>query len=134
MNRRVLVCVSALALSCACVGRVHAQSEDGAQTAAAVLPGPFVEEESSPFLKGLRRFEIVSFGSFPITLLYTNWGFRIADYVRHGSYSEDSSDSATFRSVGIACALSVGIGVLDAVIRAIRGRETRNSSPRVDSP
>jgi hypothetical protein len=134
MRRNAFVCLCAAILSAFCVGSVGAQSHEGQTVAPGALPGPFVEEEKAPFLKNLRRFEIVSFGAFPVMLLYMNLGYEAVEYIRYGSYSNDLTDSQTLCSIGIACALSLGVGAVDAIIRAIRSHGKREALPRVDSP
>jgi hypothetical protein len=37
------------------------------------VPEPYKAEEFSPFLRDLRRFEIVSIGSFPLTVFYSTF-------------------------------------------------------------
>lgn len=115
----------------------------GAATEA--LPGAFVPEDRSPFLTGLRRFEIVAFGAFPILLFYSNLGFDIARYARSGydpfyapwpfksEYSYRPATPEILASIGTAALLSVGVGALDAVIRASRIRKAAVTA-RVDSP
>lgn len=117
----------------------------GPAAAPSALPGAFVQEDRSPFLTGLRRFEIVSFGAFPIMLFYSNLGFDISRYVRFGydpfyapwpfksEYSYKPSTPEIVASIGTAVVLSVGIGALDAIIRASRVRRSSSRS-RVDSP
>lgn len=109
------------------------------------LPGAFVPEDRSPFLTGLRRFEIIAFGSFPIMLFYSNLGFDLSRYARSGydpyyapwpfksEYSYRPSTPEILASIGTAALLSVGVGVLDAVIRASRARRAGGAA-RVDSP
>lgn len=127
-------------------GRLWAQSGDAQTPTAGVLPGPFVEEGASPFLQGLRRFEIITFGAFPIMLFYTNIGYDLSRYIRSGydsyyapwpmksEYSYEASTSEILVSIGTAALLSVGVGAIDAIIRAIRSRDGRRGPGRVDSP
>mgnify|MGYP000938560030 FL=1 len=117
----------------------------GMEAAPGALPGAFVPEDRSPFLTGLRRFEIVAFGSFPIMLFYANLGFDISRYARSGydpfyapwplknEYSYKPSTREILASIGTAALLSVGVGTLDAVIRASRDRKAGGRA-RVDSP
>ena len=110
------------------------------------LPGAFIEEDQSPFLTGLRRFEIIAFGSFPIMLFYSNVGFDLSRYIRSGydpyyapwpvksEYSYQASTPELLASIGTAALLSVGIATLDAVIRASRVRRAAGRPARVDSP
>lgn len=117
----------------------------GMEASPGALPGAFVPEDRSPFLTGLRRFEIVAFGSFPIMLFYANLGFDIARYARSGydpfyapwplknEYSYKPSTREILASIGTAALLSVGVGTLDAIIRASRDRRA-GARARVDSP
>lgn len=118
----------------------------GTAAAPGALPGAFVEEDRSPFLTGLRRFEIVSFGAFPIMLFYSNLGFDISRYARSGydpfyapwplksEYSYKPTTPEILASIGTAALLSVGVGTLDAIIRASRVRRAAARGARVDSP
>lgn len=117
----------------------------GLKAAPEALPGAFVQEDRSPFLTGLRRFEIIAFGAFPIMLFYSNLGFDISRYARSGydpfyapwpfksEYSYKPSTPEILASLGTAALLSVGVGTLDAVIRASRARKAAVRA-RVDSP
>jgi len=146
MRRTASILAAAAVLSFLGAGKAGAQSAEVQVPNPRVLPGPFVEEEKSPFLKGLRRFEIVSFGAFPIMLFYSNIGFDLSRYIRSGydsyyapwplksEYSYQASDSEILASIGTAVLLSIGVGTVDAIIRAIRSRSERESSVRVDSP
>jgi hypothetical protein len=46
-------------------------------------PEEYGEEEFSPFLRDLRRAEIIMIGSFPITLFLTLEAFDIYRYIYH---------------------------------------------------
>ncbi len=150
---KLAVLALAAVLAAGGAGRAWAQSAEadaaGKETAAApeALPEIFVEEAKSPFLKGLRRFEIVTFGAFPIMLFYTNIGFDLSRYIRSGydsyyapwpvknEYSYKPSESEILVSIGTAALLSIGVGALDAILRSARARKARRAPPaRVDSP
>jgi len=146
MRRILLILTTAVVLASVCGRQVWAQSGEAQAPAPGALPGPFIEEEKSPFLKNLRRFEIVAFGAFPIMLFYTNVGFDLSRYIRSGydsyyapwplknEYSYQASTSEILASIGTAALLSLSVGTVDAIIRAIRSRNVRDSQVRVDSP
>jgi hypothetical protein len=81
---------------------------------------------------GLRRFEILAFGSFPILLFYTNLGFEIGTYAQSGfdplyapwpfsgELTANISDSERFGRMGVAAGLSLLVAGIDAVILASR--------------
>lgn len=150
MRQGIPILAAALILSAG--GGAWAQGSSSPQlsskqeAAPGALRGPFVEEEKAPFLKGLRRFEIIAFGSFPIMLFYANLGFDLSRYIRSGydayyapwplksEYSYSASTSEILSAIGTAALLSVGVGTLDAIIRSIRKSGRRERPPRVDSP
>ncbi|HWR10512.1 MAG TPA: hypothetical protein VN445_01700 [Rectinemataceae bacterium] len=77
----------------------------------------------------LRRIAIISVGSFPIALFYTNFVFDIARFAGNGfdvqyapwpfknQYSAEVSSGETFLRLGVSLGVSTVIGVLDALIR-----------------
>jgi hypothetical protein len=103
-----------------------------AQVAApgALPPGLSVAQEN-PF----RRFEIIAFGSFPITLLYTNIAFQVTHYVQSGfdsrwapwpftgEYTDSITDSERFTRMGVAAGISLAVAGLDALIRHARAKK-----------
>lgn len=81
-------------------------------------------EDENPFV----RFEIIAFGSFPITLFYTNFGFDLETYVAHDfdsiyapwPFSSDQAPDLTsgerLTRIAVAAGLSVGIAILDRLL------------------
>jgi hypothetical protein len=70
-------------------------------------PEEYAEDEFSPFLRNLRRGEIVMLGSFPLTLFLTLQGFDIYRFVvnygepdayRYGFWPYRSTDPAPYSS------------------------------------
>jgi hypothetical protein len=57
-------------------------------------PEEYAEDEFSPFLRNLRRGEIIMLGSFPLTLFLTLEGFDIYRYIVH--YGEPESYQYVF--------------------------------------
>jgi hypothetical protein len=113
----------------------------GAQQAdtAAQQAEEYGEEEFSPFLRGLRRGEIIMLGSFPITLFLTLEVYDIYRYIdnigsselyRYTPWPVRSPDPAPYNSGEIAGILltavtaSLLIAVADAVVGRIREKHT----------
>jgi len=104
-------------------------------------PEEYKEEEFSPFLRNLRRAEIVMFGSFPITLFLTLEVFDIYRYIDH--YSDPdlyrytpwpirSADPAPYERREIAGILvsAVSASMLIAVADYIIGKAKENRPKR----
>ena len=49
-----------------------------------VLPEPYAKEEFPPWAHGVRRFEIISLGAFPILLFYTRLAYDTSLFVKSG--------------------------------------------------
>ncbi len=104
-----------------------AQSTSSA-AAVSALPEPYTEDEFPSWARGLRRFEIVSLGAFPIILFYTRFAFDLKRYADNGfdgtfvpwpfknENSYEPSDAEQWRSVLTAAGLSVAFGALDAFL------------------
>jgi hypothetical protein len=90
------------------------------------LPEPYTRDEFPPWAIGLRRFEIISLGAFPILLFYTRLGFDFSRYLEHGFQAEYApwplkneksyvaTDDEQMLSVVTAAGLSITFGALDA--------------------
>lgn len=82
-------------------------------------PEPYDPEEFPRFARDLRRFEIISLGTIPLTLLFTSFGYRI-----YRVSTEDISwrDAGVFdadqrrRVLTIGLSLSAAVGVLDFIL------------------
>jgi hypothetical protein len=92
-----------------------------------------------------RRFEIVSLGSFPILLFYSDFSFDLGRYFANGfdsaytpwpfknQYSAPISDSERLTRIGAALGASIVVGAIDAYIhnekskKAKRLREARDA-------
>lgn len=68
---------------------LFSEQEDSAET---LKPVPYEAEEFPPWLRDLRRGEIIFFGSLPFTLLITTLGYQTVDYfqVRSGPNPEEA--------------------------------------------
>lgn len=97
-----------------------------AALAVSALPEPYTKDEFPSWASGLRRFEIISLGAFPILLFYTRFGYDIKRYVEHGFDAEYApwpfknensytvTDDEQLISVATAAGLSLTFGALDA--------------------
>lgn len=109
-----------------------ASSASGTSVAAAnALPDPFRAPRENFF----RRFEIIAFGSLPITLLYTNISFQVYHFIENdfdmnwapwpfeGSSTDSITDSERFLRIGVAAGVAVAIAGVDALIRYLQVRK-----------
>jgi hypothetical protein len=157
MKRGSVGSVALAALLLAAPGIAHAQltstppaaqqSPAGAPQAAApaALPPGFGPGEQAPE-NPLRRFEIVSLGSFPIMLFYTEFGADLGLFVSRGfdkayapwpfkgvaSYSPGQSEKIA--RLGAAFGLCLVIGAIDAVIHASKTKHRRSTALEAQSP
>ena len=101
-------------------------------TSVSALPEPYVKEEFPPWAHGLRRFEIISLGAFPILLFYTRFvydtslffgsgfdsdGFdsRFAPWPFRNENSYTPTDDEQIARVLTAAGLSLVLGGIDAL-------------------
>ena len=65
---------------------------EGKEASEPLNPAPYEAEEFPPWLRDLRRGEIIFFGSLPFTLLITTLGYQTVDYfqVRSGPNPEEA--------------------------------------------
>ncbi len=95
--------------------------------AVSAVPDPYTKEEFPAWAFGLRRFEIISLGAFPILLFYTRFGFDLKRYVENEFSAEyapwplksensyKASDDEQILSVATAAGLSLAFASLDAI-------------------
>lgn len=114
----------------------------GAVLSAGVLPDSY-GQEGEKRENGLRRFEIIALGSYPIMLFYTNLGFDLSGYIGSGydpsrapwpfknEYSAAVSDSEKLARLGTAALASVLVAGIDAVVREIGHRREERASRRL---
>lgn len=124
---RLLRVAVAAALLTVCASLASAQATP-ADAAVSALPEPYTADEFPPWARGLRRFEIVSLGAFPIILFYTRFAFDLKRYADNGfdgtfvpwpfknESSYEPSDAEQWRSVLTAAGLSVAFGAIDAFL------------------
>ncbi len=104
-------------------------------------PEEYQEDEFSPFLRELRRAEIVMFGSFPITLFLSLEAFDIYRYIDH--YKDEdyykytpwpfrSPESAPYETREVAGILvtAVSTSMLIAAVDYIIGKAKKKRSER----
>lgn len=100
----------------------------GLQVSPGALPSGYGQAKKRE--NGLRRFEILAFGSFPIALFYTNFGFELGAYIQSnfdsryapwpfsGEQTSSISDSERFGRMGVAAGLSLLVAGVDAILVA----------------
>lgn len=97
------------------------------------LPAPYKPEEFPQWTLDLRRAEVVTVGSFPLTFMLTALVYDISYYaIDYGNYSSDpdSYDRATYgthrtqddikKLLLISGGLSLTVGITDFIINKIR--------------
>jgi hypothetical protein len=103
------------------------------------LPDPYSPDEFPDWANSLRRFEIVSLGSFPILLFYSRIALDLGRFAGNGfdasyapwpfrnefSYKPDNSEQ--WLAVKVAFGLSLGVGVLDYFL--VSRRKARQQVP-----
>jgi hypothetical protein len=131
-----LALAAALALFGVAATAAQEPASSGAPAAApaakALEPVPAVDDESA-----LGRFGIVTLGSFPIMLLYSDFSFDLGKYVFNGfdsdfapwpfksEYSEPPTDSEKALRIGVAIGASVAVGAIDYLIRSSKAKKAR---------
>lgn len=115
-------------------------SGSGAAAGAGAAPAPSNAALPQGFVSGTRenfwrRFEIIAFGSYPITLLYVNFSFQVTDFVASGfdtnyapwpfsgQYTNNVSVSEELLRMGIAAGVSIAVAGLDALFRRAQDRK-----------
>lgn len=93
-------------------------------------PQPYEPNEFPRPLRDLRRFEIVTLGSVPLTLLFTSLGYRIfrsagsgVTWRESGNFTPD--DRSRVLTIGLS--LSLGVGIADLLLGLLERRHSRES-------
>ena len=92
-----------------------------------------------------RRFEIVSLGTFPIMLFYSDFGFDLQRYSAHNfdslyapwpiksPTSAPLTDSERYARIGVALGACVIVGAIDAYFHAMKVRKARRLHDALES-
>jgi hypothetical protein len=132
-RRRIVAIVLLLSTGAALWPQSTPATEAVAANAVSVLPEPYTQEEFPSWAHGLRRFEIISLGAFPILLFYTRFIYDSSLFIKSGfdgdgfdsSYApwpfrnENSYTPTTSEQVArvlTAAGLSLVLGTIDALI------------------
>jgi hypothetical protein len=85
----------------------------------------------------LVRFGIVTLGSFPLMLLYSDLSFDVGRYFANGfapeyapwpfktEYSAPVSENEKLLRIGVAAGASIGVGLIDYLIRQSKAKKER---------
>jgi hypothetical protein len=130
--------ILAVALSLS-LGQAASLAAEEAQPAAAT--GATAAEEALPRLEQtapenpLARFEIVSLGSYPITIFYVDLAFDLQRWIANGydpaytpifsATTATLTDTQRLQRLGVALGVSVVIGTIDAIIHASKVKAAR---------
>lgn len=121
-RRRIAACLFALVVVSMAAGQ-------GSQmVSSAAVPEPYTKDEFPAWAIGVRRFEIVSLGAFPILLFYTRFTADMQRYINNhldgafvpwpfkneNSYTPTDSEQITY--VLTAAGLSLVFGAIDAIL------------------
>lgn len=108
------------------------QAQSASTAAIGSVPEPYTADEFPSWAIGVRRFEIISLGAFPILLFYARVGYDLQRYVTNDFNAiyapwpfknESSYIPATeeqLQSVITAAGLSLTLAAIDAILLAIR--------------
>jgi hypothetical protein len=111
-----------------------ADTAPGSPSAAPAVLAPTIGIDGE---KPLSRLTIVTLGSFPILLIYTDFSFDLGKFLFHGldanyapwpfksEYSESPSAAEKAARIGVAIGASAAVGVIDYAIRASRAKKAR---------
>ncbi len=93
---------------------------------------PYQDVDFPEWVYDARRFEVIMFGSFPLTYIMSSAGFGVAELIRTDGAAEFSvfneSASGNLKYVLLTAAgLSVGIAVADLIIGKIK--KSKDKSP-----
>jgi hypothetical protein len=92
----ILLLIALLGSHLPMVAQEGGGSDRGGENSETVTPpapyGIGLEPEVSPFLRDLRRFEIIAFGTLPFTLFFTNVGYDVGRYGYYGFTEGFGSD------------------------------------------
>jgi hypothetical protein len=128
------VSLKAAACICLLLAAGAASPQETTPEKKAPVPEPYGEEEFSPFLKALRRGEIILFGSFPISLFLTFEVYDLGRYFANDRQLEyapwpfrppNAAEYSPMEKVGVlvtAVSISLAVAVADYLIGRIRAK------------
>lgn len=99
-----------------------------------LIPATYAGDEFPAWLRSVRRFEIIAFGSFPVMLFYSRFGFDLERYLRNGAAAEYApwpfknensytpTDDEQIQAVIVAALSAFIIAGIDAILVDIRTR------------
>lgn len=114
---------------------MNAWPQSAASSSVSAVPEPYTKDEFPSWAEGLRRYEIVSLGAFPLLLFYTRFGFDLKRFIDNGFSSEyapwpfknensyEATDDEQMTSVLTAAGLSLAFGAVDALLVWISTQE-----------
>ena len=103
---------------------------------------PYKKEEFNPLVLDIRRAEIIAFGTFPFTVLFSTVFYEVFRYFYNGMDSaylpwpfKDSSTAVAVTNdeymmlLGVSAGISASIGVVDFIVRkALKKRRERRAA------
>jgi hypothetical protein len=107
-------------------------AQDGGGKEGTPIPQPSIDRENA-----LARFGIVTLGSFPLMLLYSDLSFDIGRYFANGcapeyapwpfksEYSAEVSEEEKLLRIGAAACASIAVGTIDFLIRQAKAKKER---------
>ena len=125
-----------------------AETEEGGKAivvpAGDILPKAYRAERRSPE-NALIRFEIIAFGSYPITLAYTNFVWGLVEYVESNfdssyipwpfnmSGSSSIEDAEHWERMKVAGYISLGVALADTIIRVVQEKALSDAASTAQS-
>lgn len=106
-------------------------------------PEPYKEDEFPQVLKDIRRFEIITLGSLPFSLMDTNLVFSSIKSISGESGTPSPFPSKTYESteefftdpiIWTSIGISVGIGVTDLIVQIVkRNRQNKKLREKISN-
>lgn len=96
------------------------------------VPEPYREDEFSPLLKDIRRFEIVTISTIPITILVTSLFYDIiytAQRPEKSRFLSATENKDILGKIGISIGISTILGIIDLIINKQNKPGNRRADP-----
>lgn len=99
-----------------------------------LAPEPYTPEEFPEWAWGIRRFEVIFFGSFPLMYMFTTLVYDFVIYASHNFDDEYQLGTARsqddfFNMAIIALSVSGAIAIADMVIQIIKRSRKEHAPP-----